>query len=126
MAGIDETRAEASAEAAASGLVEGIAERIGASTSAAAVFGEPVERDGITVIPVARASWGFGGGSGGEPPNEGAGGGGGSHVAPLGYIEVHGDRAEFKRLRDPRLTGAAVAVGAGVLGFALARLGRRR
>lgn len=126
MTGADKTRAEAAAEAEASGLVQGIAERVGARTNAAAVFGEPVDREGVTVIPVARASWGFGGGSGGEPPNEGAGGGGGSHVAPLGYIEIHGDRAEFKRLRDPRLSSAAAAVGAGILGFALARWGRRR
>lgn len=126
MTGIDEARTQAAAEAEASDLVQGIAERVGARASAAAVFGEPIEREGITVVPVARASWGFGGGSGGEPPNEGTGGGGGSHVSPLGYIEVRGDRAEFKRLSDPRLSGAAVAVGAGVLGFALARLGRRR
>lgn len=114
------------AEVEGAGLLEGLAERIGAVAGAAAVFGEPVERGGITVIPVARSSWGFGGGSGGEPPNEGSGGGGGSVVSPLGYIEVHADRAEFKRLRGSRATSVAAAVGAGVLGFVLARRGRRR
>lgn len=113
------------AEVEGAGLLEGLAERIGAVAGAAAVFGEPVERERVTVIPVARASWGFGGGSGGEPPNEGSGGGGGSHVSPLGYIEVHADRAEFKRFRHSRAT-AAVAAGAGVLGFVLARRTRRR
>jgi uncharacterized spore protein YtfJ len=46
-------------------LVERLAEKIGSSARAAAVFGETVERDGVTVIPVAKARWGFGGGDGG-------------------------------------------------------------
>ena len=66
-------------------------------------IGQPVERSGVTVIPVAKATWGFGGGSGGEAGKEGAGGGGGGFVAPLGYIEVRESGAKFKRIRDPRL-----------------------
>jgi uncharacterized spore protein YtfJ len=46
-------------------LVERLAEKIGSSARAAAVFGEAVGRDGVTVIPVAKARWGFGGGDGG-------------------------------------------------------------
>jgi uncharacterized spore protein YtfJ len=34
-----------------------MAEKLGAVARAATVFGEPVERDGITVIPVAKARW---------------------------------------------------------------------
>jgi uncharacterized spore protein YtfJ len=41
-----------------------MAERLGAVARAATIFAEPVERDGITVIPVAKAQWGFGGGVG--------------------------------------------------------------
>jgi len=61
-----------------------MAEKLGAVARAATVFGEPVERDGVTVIPVAKARWGFGGGAGqrqddgaGGRQEDGAGGGGG-------------------------------------------------
>jgi uncharacterized spore protein YtfJ len=57
-------------------FVQRLAERVDATAGASAVSGDPVERDGVTVIPVARATWGFGGGSGGEAGREGAGGGG--------------------------------------------------
>jgi uncharacterized spore protein YtfJ len=69
-------------------LVQRVGERVGALATAKAVFGEPVERGAITVIPVARATWGFGGGSGGDASQQGAGGGGGGWVVPVGYIEV--------------------------------------
>lgn len=49
------------------GFVERIAERLGAHATVKAVFGDPVERDGITIIPVAKVRWGFGGGAGGGP-----------------------------------------------------------
>ena len=37
------------------GFVERLAERIGAKVNVSTVFGDPIERDGITVIPVATA-----------------------------------------------------------------------
>ena len=40
-----------------------IAEKLGAAAKVSLVFGEPVERDGVTVIPVAKSRWGFGGGN---------------------------------------------------------------
>ena len=118
--GEDEVRSELEADVAAGAdLLRGLAERIGATAASSAVFGEPVEREGVTVIPVARASWGFGGGAGGEPPNEGLGGGGGSMVSPIGFIELRSGRAEFKRLRDPRKMAALGCAAAGALGLAL-------
>ena len=89
--------------------------------TASAVFGQPVERSGITVIPVAKATWGFGGGSGGEDGKEGTGGGGGGFVAPLGYIEVRESGATFKRIRDPRLISAVLVAAIGVAGLAAGR-----
>ena len=50
-----------------------MAVKLGAVARAATVFGEPVERGGITVIPVAKARWGFGGGAG-QREDEGGGG----------------------------------------------------
>ncbi len=46
------------------GFIERIAERVGAKATVKSVFGDPVERDGITIIPVAKVRWGFGGGAG--------------------------------------------------------------
>ena len=60
-----EAREEAQRVATGRGFTERLAETIGAAARASAVFGEPVEGQGVTVIPVARAKWGFGGGSGG-------------------------------------------------------------
>src|SRR5215217_8241057 len=43
---------------------EQLAEKLGATARAAHIFGERVEGDRVTVIPVARARWGLGGGGG--------------------------------------------------------------
>jgi uncharacterized spore protein YtfJ len=55
------------------GFVVRMADRIGAKVNVKTVFGEPVERDGITVIPVAKVRWGFGGGAGRGPVAVGPG-----------------------------------------------------
>jgi uncharacterized spore protein YtfJ len=91
-------------------LVNALLERIGGTVGERAqvstIFGEPVEREGVTVIPVARARFGFGGGggSGSREGDEGSGGGGGGGVAvgPIGYIQLHEGRAEFKRILTPK------------------------
>jgi len=82
-----------------------MAEKLGAVARAATVFGEPVERDGITVIPVAKARWGFGGGAGqrkdeGGQQEDGAGGGGGVQVTPVGFIEIKNQAANFRPIRS--------------------------
>jgi uncharacterized spore protein YtfJ len=41
------------------------------------VFGEPYEKDGVTVIPAARLQGGVGGGSGEDPQGQGKGSGSG-------------------------------------------------
>ncbi len=81
-------------------FVGSIAERLGAAARAATIFGDAVERDGITVIPVARARWGFGGGAGRRKEEDGAGGGGGAQVTPVGFIELKSGAAEFRRIRS--------------------------
>lgn len=87
-------------------FISAMAEKLGALAQAATVFGEPVERDGITVIPVAKARWGFGGGggqrkdqSGGGTQEDGAGGGGGVQVSPVGFIEIQNHGANFRPIR---------------------------
>ncbi|HET9738615.1 MAG TPA: spore germination protein GerW family protein [Solirubrobacteraceae bacterium] len=78
-------------------LLSLLAERIGAKLSSATVFGTPVERDGVTVVPVAAARFGFGAGGGSDPAKqqEGEGGGGGGGVVPVGYIELKDGRSRF-------------------------------
>ena len=80
-----------------------MAEKLGAVAKAATVFGEPVERNGITVIPVAKARWGFGGGAGRREDEDGAGGGGGVQVTPVGFIEIKNHEANFRPIRTPSL-----------------------
>ena len=60
-------------------LIATLADRLGARFGVSSVFGEPVERDGVTAIPVAPVRFGFGGGTGSDPAKqqEGRGRGGG-------------------------------------------------
>jgi uncharacterized spore protein YtfJ len=107
-------------------LTERIAERIAGSTRATAVFGKPVERKGVTVIPVARARWAFGGGSGVDPESgaNGGGGGGAGTVKAVGYIEVRKDRVVYVPIRDwgmIALASAALAAMGLVAGGVLRR-----
>jgi uncharacterized spore protein YtfJ len=102
---MDEARKEAEGGPADS-FMERLAERIGARASVTAVFGEPVERGDLTVIPVARVRWGIGGGtgSGGDEAGssgEGSGGGGGVAADPVGFVEIGPDGATFRPIVQP-------------------------
>jgi uncharacterized spore protein YtfJ len=122
--GAEEVRAEVSRDIEAGDIGQRIAERVGLRARAAAVFGDPVEQAGVTVIPVAKATWGFGGGSGGEGENQGSGGGGGAMVAPIGFIEVRSDGARFVPIRDLRTNALQLTAAAVLLGW-IVRRGRR-
>lgn len=96
------------AEGIADGMVRALADKVGWAARADAVFGDPVERDDVTVIPVAKVRWGFGGGAGTDTSDDGdmssdSGGGGGAGVmaSPLGFIEVRDGEATFRRVSDP-------------------------
>ncbi len=101
-------------------VVDNLAERVGARASARAVFGDPVERDGVTVIPVAKVRWMFGGGagSGGEEDSyesdhgQGAGGGGAVSATALGYIEIRDGQATFRPIGDAVALWPLVLAGA--------------
>jgi len=106
-------------------LLERLARRLGAVASSAAVFGQPVQDAGVTVIPVARALLGAGAGSGRRlsGAESGEGGGGGAWSIPMGYIEIRDGRASFHRIRGPVTLWVVPAVFAVVAG---ARIARRR
>ena len=95
-----------------------MAEKLGAVAKAATVFGEPVERDGVTVIPVAKARWGFGGGAGRSKDEDGAGGGSGVTVTPVGFIEIKNHEANFRPIRTVSLSWI---IAGGILGLFMVR-----
>lgn len=102
--------AEAAARQGAAELLERVADRIGLHAGARAVFGEPVERDGVTVIPVAQTIIGTGAGSGSSADEElGAGAGGGALSRPLGYIEIVAGGARYVPLQPSWVNPGALA-----------------
>lgn len=63
------------------------------NTGVKLAYGEPIEIEGTTIVPVAAASYGFGAGEGvGDAEHqEGTGGGGGGMSVPVGaYITQNG------------------------------------
>src|SRR4051812_27307606 len=65
------------------------------------VFGDPYEKNGVTVIPAARVQGGAGGGGGEGPEGQGAGTGGGFGVnaKPAGAFVIHGDDVDWRPAR---------------------------
>jgi uncharacterized spore protein YtfJ len=106
-------------------LLGRIGETVGQKAHVSTIFGDPVQREGVTVIPVAKARFGFGGGGGSgtreSDEGQGGGGGGGAAVSPIGYIEVHDRGAEFRRISSPTDVLAVVAA-ASLAVLALKRL----
>ena len=93
------------------------------------VFGEPYEREGVTVIPVAKVAGGGGGGQGAAPGGEGEGSGGGFglRAEPAGVYIVRGEEVSWEPAIDVNrlILGAQVVVVA-VLIVVRAVVKRRR
>lgn len=108
-------------------LIERVAELIQVNANAKQVYGEPVERDGTTIIPVAKVQWGFGAGSMGHGAIERGGGGGGARAIPAGFIEMKNGTAQFRSYHDPSdvVLLAGVAVAGALFGMLLVRRGRK-
>ena len=113
-------------------LIEGVRDAL----SVRQVFGEPVERDGVTVIPAATVMGGGGGGGegarppddtkvkGGEPESQSSFGTGfGGVMWPAGAFEIRDGRVTWR----PAIDVTRVLVMVLVLAIALVRAsGRRR
>lgn len=69
-------------------LVAQLAERIGSRANTTTIFGDAVSRGRVTIVPVARMSFGFGGGGGHDGKDTGEGGGGGAIVRPVGFLRL--------------------------------------
>lgn len=95
------------------------------------VFGEPIEVQGRTLLPVARVAYGFGAGRGlakGDESKkhadaEDGGGGGGVTAKPIGVLEVTEEGTRFIPTRGNGRLYAGIAAGF-MVGMWLAR--RRR
>lgn len=120
-------------------------QRVSESLSVHRAFGDPVERDGCVVIPVAFVAGGGGGGEGQLPPSDrssdaaaererapsdhdpqpgvpvGSGGGLGGVVWPMGVYVVRGDNVTWKPAVQPVLLAL---VGVGLLRLILKAAGR--
>ena len=97
---------------------------------AASCFGTPVEREGHTLIPVARVSFGYGlgfgggngtdsrrGGNGLDAPaggeGLGGGGGGGGNATPVAVVDISRDSVEIKAIVDEsRIAVTGIMTGA--------------
>lgn len=97
-----------------------LAEKLGASAAVKTIYGDPIERSDVTIIPVAKILCGFGGGEGDKSGHGGAGGGGGIKVTPVGYIELKNGESKFRPIRNSATTIALMVAG-GVAGVLLIR-----
>jgi uncharacterized spore protein YtfJ len=91
------------------------------------VFGDPIDRDGATVVPVAVVR---GGGGGGEQGGESSrwGGGWGGEARPAGVFIIRGDRVRWQPAVDVNrviLGGQLVFVVALLVLRSIARMRRR-
>ena len=81
------------------------------------VYGEPYEKNGVTVIPAAKVQGGAGGGGGAGPQGQGEGSGSGFGMAarPIGAFLIRGDEITWRPAVDVNrivLGGQIVAIAA--------------
>jgi uncharacterized spore protein YtfJ len=70
---------------------------ISRSAGVRSAYGDPVQVDGVTLIPVALVYYGFGGGEGDSAATgSGSGGGGGGASLPIGAYVKSGTTARFE------------------------------
>lgn len=110
-------------------FLELLAEKMESTATVKKIYGDPVEAQGKTVIPVAKVSYGLGGGFGKEKTHDeqgreeerpaGQSGGGGIMVSPVGVFEIDHDGARFVPLRGDRKTRWVRAFAAGLVVGAL-------
>jgi uncharacterized spore protein YtfJ len=79
------------------------------------VFGEPYEKDGVTIIPAARVQGGAGAGGGEDPSGQGKGSGSGfgMNARPVGAFVVRGGELTWRPAIDVNrviLGGQVVAI----------------
>lgn len=105
----------------ASEMLQQIGEKLGSTATVKSVFGDPIEVQGKTVVPIAKVAYGFGAGSGtgrgkgGDESGrnaEGGGGGGGVRAFPAGALEITAGHTRFVPFTNLRWLAGAFAAGA--------------
>lgn len=101
-------------------LLKGTVEELERMLNAKNVLGDPIEKDGATIVPIVSFGFAFGagGGTGGKPDAQGTGGGtgGGGGIKPLGAIIIDANGARVEGIK-----GTATNV-ARILGDAATRV----
>ena len=92
-------------------LLKSSVEELDRLLNAKNVLGEPIERDGATIIPMVSYGFGFGAG-GGDHAKTGKGGGtgAGGGIKPLGAIIIDGEGARVEAVRGA-MSSIAEAIG---------------
>ena len=93
------------------------------------VFGEPIERGGVLVVPVAKVMGGAGSGAGEEGGAGGWGGGWGGAAAPAGVYVIDGQDVRWEPALDLNrvILGGQIALVVGLLvARSILRARRRR
>jgi uncharacterized spore protein YtfJ len=117
-------------------LVEQALGRLTETATGESVFGPPMERGEITLIPCSELSMALGAGGGNNPTKDqrkpaagdGLGGGGGMKKRPLAIIVVKGDGVRVQPIVDVNKMVRAVFITLGIALVLLTRLrrGQRR
>ena len=118
---------------AANEMLQRLGESLGSTASVKSVFGDPIQVEGKTVVPVAKVIFGFGAGFGSgrgtdlslpDGRAEGGGGGGGVRAVPAGALEITASSTRFIPLHDSRWLATAFATGVLLGAFFLRRVKR--
>ena len=92
-------------------LLKGSVEELDRLLNAKNVLGDPIERDGATVIPIVSYGFGFGaGGNVAQKSGSSAGTGAGGGIKPLGAIIFDKDGARVESVKGA-LTNMAEIIG---------------
>lgn len=114
-------------------LIQSITEAVESHVNVRIIFGDPIERKNITLIPVGKVQLRGGGGGGierdadnGDGRSGGLGMGGAVDVKPVGYIKVTDDDAQFVEIVDrSTLLWGGLLIG-GLALFLLIQMASRR
>lgn len=101
-------------------FVTKLADQFRGQANATTVYASPVERAGVTVIPVAKVGYCFAGGGGRASEEHGAAGGGAMVASPLGYIELKNGGSRFRPIVNESIV-APLALGGGICAALLLR-----
>ena len=105
----DDEKTEERAQSEIREFSDRVAERLGAHATVAAVFGQPIDRGEVTVVPVARVLLRVGAG---RNRRGGMSARGGASASPVGYLEIGDGGARFGSIPDlPAIARLIVAYG---------------